>query len=168
MESFWSGKKSPYSLACQVAHANGSSIGDFSDRILSKFPNAELMKSTEPPTKEERQNPGQFIQIFAVKPSVDKNDPDKNHPNLPSRVKHYRRSMLNVQKFVYKRPFSKDKALKKQNEFLDVWTINYYYSTKEAFPLITDRSEIVNAVGVRALPLPCCEEALLLTWGRWK
>lgn len=135
-------------------------IGDFSERILSKFPNAELMKSTEPPKKEERESPGQFIQIFTVKPSVDKNDPFKNHPNLPSRVKHYRRSMLNVQKFVYKRPFSKDKALKKQNEFLDVWTINYYYSTKEAFPLITDRSEIIDAVGMEVTPLENAIDAI--------
>ncbi len=46
-------------------------LQDFIERIQSKFPYSELLKSTEPPGPEITNSDGQYIQIFSVKPVQD-------------------------------------------------------------------------------------------------
>ena len=121
---------------------------------MSKYPTAELIKVTEPPGLDITKSENMFIQIFAVKPfPTDADSPEKSHLNLPLKLREYRLSMINVNQFVYKRPFSKDKNAKKENEFKDLWTMDNFYITKEAFPLITDRSEIIQTTTVLLLSL---------------
>ena len=125
-------------------------IGEFTERILSKFPTAELMKTTDKPPVEVVRAPGMFIQLFMVKPfPVDMESAFKSHPNMPASLREYRLFMYDVNRFLYKRPFGKDKAVRKENEFKDLWTMDILYVTKSAFPVITDRSEIAEVITVR-------------------
>ena len=129
-------------------------IGEFTERIQSKFPESQLMKTTEKPPPEVVNGPGMMIQLFMVKPSPEDIDSAfKSHPNLPANLREYRKSMINVNQFLYKRPFSKDKAVRKENEFKDLWTMDIFYITKEPFPTITDRSEIIQTTQREVTPV---------------
>ena len=129
-------------------------IGEFTERIQSKFPSCELMKTTEPPSEEVLLSAGMHIQLYMVKPfPEDIGDLQKSHPNLPATLREYRVSMLNVNRFIYKRPFSKDKAVRKENEFKDLWTMDILFTTKDFFPVITDRSEIINVINKEVTPV---------------
>lgn len=117
-------------------------LQDFIERVQSKFPYSELLKTTEPPGPDITNSDGQYIQIFSVKPVQ---DPDvlKKYAKVPAKVRTFN-EYVNINKFVYRRPFGKDKAKSKKNEFLDLWTMEYLYETKHTFPVATDRSEIVK------------------------
>lgn len=130
------------------------SIGEFTERIQSKFPESELMKTTDKPPAEVINSQGMLIQLFAVKPApLDADSPFKSHKNLPAALREYRTSMIHVNRFSYKRPFSKDKAMRKENEFKDLWTMDIIYTTKDNFPTITDRSEIIEVETKEVTPI---------------
>ena len=112
------------------------------------------MKTTEKPSDEIRQSEEMFIQLFMVKPfPTDMDDVFKCHPNMPATLREYRTTMLNVNRFQYKKPFSKDKAVRKENEFKDLWTMDIFYFTKNYFPVITDRSEIIQTEQKEVTPI---------------
>eukprot|EP01094_Clydonella_sp_ATCC50884_P028734 TRINITY_DN8724_c0_g1_i1.p1 TRINITY_DN8724_c0_g1~~TRINITY_DN8724_c0_g1_i1.p1 ORF type:complete len:1774 (+),score=493.43 TRINITY_DN8724_c0_g1_i1:697-5322(+) len=146
-------------------------LQDFVERIRERFPKAELMKSTDPPDSSIRGSSGQYLQIFAVQVETGETNgeeaetPEKQEKGstakcvlpgfqgvLPIPVKQYT-DLRYAKRFVYKQPFSKSKAKKKENEFLDLWTRNYIYNVSEAFPTITARALITKTDIVEVTPI---------------
>eukprot|EP01114_Cavostelium_apophysatum_P014920 TRINITY_DN3977_c0_g1_i2.p1 TRINITY_DN3977_c0_g1~~TRINITY_DN3977_c0_g1_i2.p1 ORF type:complete len:1173 (+),score=379.10 TRINITY_DN3977_c0_g1_i2:1536-5054(+) len=118
-------------------------LSDFTTRITEKYPNATALTTTEPPGPEIAENPGQFIQIFAVKPSSREEKEGKerqSNKNLPLNVQKFN-SENNVNVFCYQRPFRKAKT---GPEFRDLWLMNTYYVTKNTFPSIHRASPIIE------------------------
>jgi len=69
---------------------------------------------------------------------------------MPDRVgKYYKVNNVNI--FVLKRSFRKNKAL--ENEFADLWITNTYLITEDSFPTIHRRSEVIKKVEVTLSPV---------------
>ena len=109
-------------------------LQDFVQRMQSKFPNANLLKSTDPPGDDIRESQEQvpfrpkitflihathslthcvchmqYLQIFTVQ-AVHEDNPEL--VRLPAKVAEFLQ-IQNAKRFVYKRPFSKSKEKKK-------------------------------------------------------
>jgi len=129
--------------------------GDFLTRITAKFPKAEIYKGTEAPPANVINSEGQFISISAVQPSTE-DEMNGTTPKLdklekmPEKVEKYHK-VNNVNIFVLKRSFRKNKAL--ENEFADLWITNTYLITEDTFPTIHRRSEVIKKVEVTLSPV---------------
>eukprot|EP00002_Diphylleia_rotans_P033952 TRINITY_DN726_c0_g1_i1.p1 TRINITY_DN726_c0_g1~~TRINITY_DN726_c0_g1_i1.p1 ORF type:complete len:1627 (-),score=400.74 TRINITY_DN726_c0_g1_i1:247-5127(-) len=130
-------------------------ISEFVQRIQNKFPNAEILQSSAPPSAELANSDGLYIQINTVYPSSVEEMKGQSKPQLkrhmPTRIQKYINSN-NVQIFVFSRPFRKTTG-KLENEFKDLWISNTYLTVKDAFPTIHRRSEVVERVSVELSPV---------------
>ncbi|QQP35522.1 Dedicator of cytokinesis protein 1like [Caligus rogercresseyi] len=99
---------------------NKTFLGEFQNRIMDQYPDAELMKTLEPPT--ETQRAVQLIQINKRKFQGKK---------IRQQILDYYR-VNEVNKFMYSRPYMKDKN--RDNEFASLWVDRTVMYTKEMFP----------------------------------
>jgi hypothetical protein len=91
---------------------------DFVAKITSQFPNAELIKTTEPtPNIVNNREEGQYLLITAVNPSSEEemNKQDCKPSKLPLYIRKYQ-SRNNVNIFVYSKPFRRGERIK-DNDF---------------------------------------------------
>jgi len=130
-------------------------ISDFSQRIMSRFPNAVLLNFTEYPGQEILNSPsGQNIQIVAVKAATkdDMESREKVKPkNIPPSVQKYNNEN-NVNVFSYSRAIKKSKA-KDGNEFRDLWILNTYFETADIFPAVQRKSLVIKKKEVEVTPV---------------
>ena len=128
-------------------------ISDFNARIMSKFPNATLLTYTEPPPADIINSDGQHLQIYTVRPATQEEMEGKEkkiNKKMPAQIQRYQ-SEININIFVYSRPFRKGK--KSGNEFKDLWLCNTYYLTEDAFPTIHRRTEITKKTEINVSPI---------------
>ncbi|XP_021375284.1 dedicator of cytokinesis protein 1-like isoform X4 [Mizuhopecten yessoensis] len=76
-------------------------LSDFNARMLSMFPNAEILKSLSPPTEDMKESKKQFLQVNAVTPVLELKDRFVNKPVSERILKYY--NVNEVTKFMYSR-----------------------------------------------------------------
>jgi len=134
-------------------------LGDFIKRIQSKFPSAELLKSTDMPPTEIINSPGQHLLITPVTPvpesEISEDLAKETKEKLPWQIRAYKK-YNNVKVFLYARAYNTSTA-KNKNEFADMWIKKLYLTTESTFPnvhrslLVVSRKEtesppIMNAI----------------------
>ncbi|KYQ90993.1 DOCK family protein [Tieghemostelium lacteum] len=135
-------------------------LSDFSQRILAKFPNAELLKSTSEPTAEIQNSDGQYLLITIVTPSCHEEMEKKQKQFIegtPTNSKNYLKKN-DVNLFVYSKPFemaSEGSSISKDpnNKFGSLWIKNHFLFTESSFPTIHRRSEVIKKSQVDLSPL---------------
>ncbi|EFA84626.1 DOCK family protein [Heterostelium album PN500] len=129
-------------------------LSDFTSRILAKFPNAELLKSTSEPTQEILNADAQYLLITIVNPSSREEIENRTRPVIegtPANSRSYlKRNNVNV--FVYSKPFKKT-TVKSGNEFADLWIRNHFLITDSTFPTIHRRAEVIKKKEVEVSPV---------------
>lgn len=133
-------------------------LADFTQRIQSKFPQAQLLNYTEEPQTDVQNSEGQFLQIFSVRPTSIEEYFNKSHPKIRDEMatlvqKYYIYNEVNL--FVYSKPFRKNKRSGETQveEFADLWINNTYYITQEKFPTMYKRSEVIKKLTKETTPL---------------
>jgi hypothetical protein len=179
------GKGFPASLSGKEYIYRGTElerISEFTSRIQAKFPKAELLKTTETPSAEIINAPGQFLLITTVTPSsmreVHKQERDSKvaageatslntgddngdlltNKSVPRLIRNYYK-YNNVSVFLSSRPFSKLKV-KLDNEFKDLWIKKSFLVTEVSFPAIHRSSEIIKRYEFEATPIETAISAI--------
>ena len=135
---------------------------DFITRIHTRFPNAEILKSSDPPSKEVIDSDGQYIQILTVYPSSIRDFETKCGPpilkeNVPGNIAAYDEfDQLNV--FKISKTFRKHPKDKSMMEFRDLYTTFtfMFISTQEkekSFPNIVRKIKIKETKEVLLNPV---------------
>ncbi|CAG8443325.1 12058_t:CDS:2 [Acaulospora colombiana] len=127
-------------------------IGAFCERMQNKHPQAQLMKSSSPPTDDILYGDGQFLQVVAVTPEPDRNVPVFNG-DVPSSIRsYYEHNSINT--FSYSRPVNKNPdGVKSSNEFLNLWTEKTIMISEDYFPTVLRRSEIIQTTVIEVSPI---------------
>ncbi|KAK5575410.1 hypothetical protein RB653_006543 [Dictyostelium firmibasis] len=155
------GKKFPLSIQGKEFLYKGfelERLSDFTARILAKFPDAELLKSTSEPTTEIQNSDGKYLLITIVNPSnLDEVEKKQKPiiPGTPNNSKSYlKRNDVNV--FVYSKPFEKASGAvvsNSNNKFGDLWIKNHFLLTDSSFPTIHRRAEVIKKLHVDLSPI---------------
>lgn len=133
---------------------------DFEARLLTQFPNAEKMKTTTAPSGELRQNSGQYIQCFTVKPILELPPKFQNKPVSEQIVSFY--TSNEVIKFQYSKPFRKGEK-DPDNEFANMWIERTTYVTAYKLPGILRWFEVMSVSAEEISPLENAMETMQLT-----
>jgi len=127
-------------------------FGAFCERMLSKHPGAQLLKTMGDPPVDIRFGNDQYIQCTAVTPEPNRELPVFSNPDVPLAVRtYYEHSAINL--------FSSSRQIKKmaRDGTEEVWLEKTYFTTEEAFPTVLRRSEIV---GLEIMEISPIENAL--------
>jgi len=164
-------------------------IPHFISRMEKKFPNAEVLKSMDPPpsdlTDKNKERVGQFLQIFTVQPSSDaemggsgvqKSNQQQQQTwhqqqqqqlmlmsNMPEGTRKYH-AANNVRVFQYSRPFKQPGAPKTNddNAFEHIWSSQVFLVTEDTFPNIQRRLEIVQISEIVRSPIENAANAVMM------
>ncbi|XP_072404842.1 dedicator of cytokinesis protein 5-like [Chiloscyllium punctatum] len=123
---------------------------DFHLKLTTQFPNAEKMTSTSPPSDQLKLSPGQYIQCFAVKPTLNLPTQYQDKP-VPEQILNFYRAN-EVQQFQYSRPFRKGEK-DPGNEFATMWIERVTYTTMYKFPGILQWFEVKATTTEEVSPL---------------
>lgn len=133
-------------------------LGDFTERLLAKYPNSKVLQSNQWPASESDANSSErLLQIAMVKPQADKSRfpqlfSPKNRDLAPEMLMEwYENNDTNT--FVLQRPFRKSKRDKTENEFLNLWTEEFQLTTEYDLPHFLRRSEVAKCERVEVAPI---------------
>jgi hypothetical protein len=139
-------------------------IHNFIQRMQSKFPRAEILKSVDPDLLLQQQSTrkGQFLHIFSVQPSSEEEMAGQNRVQfntaMPDRIQKFHQANQ-VKVFFYTRPFQQQQATSSsassapQNEFASLWIAKTFVVTEDTFPNVQRRLEICERREVMLSPL---------------
>uniref|UniRef100_A0A8C6MCI1 Dedicator of cytokinesis 5 n=1 Tax=Nothobranchius furzeri TaxID=105023 RepID=A0A8C6MCI1_NOTFU len=125
-------------------------LEDFTQKLLSQFPNAVRMTSTAPPGDNICNSPGQYIQSFTVKPVLEV-PPQFKDKGVPEQILNYYRTN-EVDQFQYSRPFRKGEK-DPDNEFATMWIERTTYVCAYHFPGILKWFEVKSVSVEEISPL---------------
>uniref|UniRef100_A0A1A8L5Y1 Dedicator of cytokinesis 5 n=1 Tax=Nothobranchius pienaari TaxID=704102 RepID=A0A1A8L5Y1_9TELE len=125
-------------------------LEDFTQKLLSQFPNAVRMTSTAPPGDNICNSPGQYIQSFTVKPVLEV-PPQFKDKGVPEQILNYYRTN-EVDQFQYSRPFRKGEK-DPDNEFATMWIERTTYVCSYHFPGILKWFEVKSVSVEEISPL---------------
>ncbi|KAJ7622830.1 C2 domain in Dock180 and Zizimin proteins-domain-containing protein [Mycena polygramma] len=123
-------------------------FGAFCERMLSKHPGAQLLKTLGEAPVDIRFGHDQYIQCTAVTPEPNRSLPIFTNPDVPLPVRtYYEHSAINL--------FSSSRQLKKitRSGTEEIWLEKTYFTTEEAFPTVLRRSEVVAVEIVEISPV---------------
>ncbi|KAJ7502758.1 C2 domain in Dock180 and Zizimin proteins-domain-containing protein [Mycena galericulata] len=123
-------------------------FGAFCERMLSKHPGAQLLKTLGDPAVDIRFGHDQYIQCTAVTPEPNRALPIFTNPDVPLPVRtYYEHSAINL--------FSSSRQIKKitRTGTEEIWIEKTYFTTEEAFPTVLRRSEVVGLEIVEISPV---------------
>jgi dedicator of cytokinesis protein 1 len=135
-------------------------LSDFTERIRSRFPSSELLKSTDRPGADICDSAGQHLLITPVNPSslAALGREELNSAMLPAFVRKYQK-YSDVKVFVYSKTFKKS-AVKGVNEFADLWIRKIYMVTLDTFPSYSRSSRVVEVVEQETSPIENAVDAI--------
>ena len=105
-------------------------LPEFQSRMLDQFPNAEIMKTLEAPSNEEKEQPVQLLQINKVDPIMGETKFEGKFVNM--KILNYYK-VNEVSEFTYSRPFNRGQR-DKDNEFATLWIERTILRTTKSFP----------------------------------
>ncbi|KAJ7714176.1 C2 domain in Dock180 and Zizimin proteins-domain-containing protein [Mycena maculata] len=123
-------------------------FGAFCERMLSKHPGAQLLKTLGDPPVDIRFGHDQYIQCTAVAPEPNRALPIFTNPDVPLPVRtYYEHSAINL--------FSSSRQIKKitRTGTEETWIEKTYFTTEEVFPTVLRRSEVVGLEIVEISPV---------------
>ncbi|KAK7057298.1 C2 domain in Dock180 and Zizimin proteins-domain-containing protein [Favolaschia claudopus] len=123
-------------------------FGAFCERMLSKHPGAQLLKTPGEPPVDIRFGNDQYIQCTAVTPEPNRSLPIFTNPDVPLPVRtYYEHSAISL--------FSSSRQIKKitRSGTEEIWIEKTYFTTEEAFPTVLRRSEVIGAEIVEISPV---------------
>ncbi|RXG50805.1 Dedicator of cytokinesis protein 1 [Armadillidium vulgare] len=124
-------------------------LSEFRSRILDPFPNAEVMKTLSPPSKEDMESAKQHIQINKVDCLVE-NSPF-TYPHIGERIRQYYQ-VNHVDTFTYSRPFHRGQK-DPDNEFATLWTEKTVLKTNYALPGVLRCFPVIKETKEELTPL---------------
>lgn len=133
-------------------------LGEFIDRIMAQYPDAELLRSNSWPPDDETQNSEKmFIQIASVTPVPNTNRFSRvfdaqNYQTISDRVRAWYEHN-ETSHFLFTRPFKKTSNRTSDNEFLSLWTEEFLFKTEMDFPHFLHRSEIIDVSRKEITPI---------------
>ncbi|PFH51985.1 hypothetical protein AMATHDRAFT_74495 [Amanita thiersii Skay4041] len=122
--------------------------GAFCERMLSKHPGAQLLKTVSDPPVDIRFGNDQYIQCTAVTPVPDRSLPVFSNPEVPLSIRtYYEHCGINL--------FSSSRQVKKiaRDGSEEIWVEKTYLTTEEPFPTVLRRSEVLSVEVVEISPL---------------
>ncbi|KAF8629268.1 hypothetical protein AX17_005847 [Amanita inopinata Kibby_2008] len=122
--------------------------GAFCERMLSKHPGAQLLKTASDPSVDIRFGHDQYIHCTAVTPVPDHNLPIFSNPDVPLSIRtYYEHCGINL--------FCSSRQVKKvaRDGSEEIWMEKAYLTTEEPFPTVLRRSEVLNTDIVEVSPL---------------
>jgi len=147
-----------------VQGADWEKISSFSERMQLLYPTAQLVTSSSMPSFE-AMDKGQYLQIIALTPIPNRNDPIFNTAGVPPRVRQYHEHHF-VRQFSYQ--IVKRSAGSSQQEssssfadvIADLWTERRILFSEATFPNIARKANIVNYATVRSSPIENAIQAI--------
>ncbi|GAA5856905.1 hypothetical protein JCM8547_008456 [Rhodosporidiobolus lusitaniae] len=136
-------------------------LGSFMEKMLNKHPSAQLLKTSSIPSEEVQYGEGQFLQITAVLPEIDRSLPLFTNPDVPHYVRtYYQHNDINT--FSFTRPLPKDVAeasgrSSSTGDPASLWTEKTVLICEDSFPTVLRRSEVVE---IRLIEISPVENAL--------
>ena len=128
-------------------------LDEFTAKILEMFPNAEKMKTLDPPTQEEREGLEKKIQICKVDPVMDEEKAiwkGKSQVLAPQILNYYEKN--NVKRFSYDKPVQRGPK-KSDNEHKNLWIKRTIWETRDTFPTILECLPVMNEQCVELSPI---------------
>ena len=126
---------------------------EFKAKILEMFPNAEPMKTLDPPTQEEREGLEKKIQICKVDPIMDEEKAiwkGKSQVLAPQILKYYK--MNDVKRFKYDKPNQRGPK-KSDNEHKTLWIKRTIWETRDTFPTILECLPVIDEQHIELSPV---------------
>nr|GAT57688.1 predicted protein [Mycena chlorophos] len=123
-------------------------FGAFCERMLSKHPGAQLLKTPGDPPVDIRFGHDQYIQCTAVTPEPNRALAVFTNPDAPVPVRtYYEHSAINL--------FSSSRQIKKiaRSGIEEIWVEKTYFTTEESFPTVLRRSEVIGLEIVEISPV---------------
>lgn len=108
-------------------------LSDFSSRILTQHPGAELMQTLTSPGDEITQSEGQYIQINSVQAMTDDYSEKFCDKNVAQEISSYYKNN-NVSTFMFSRPFRVIKEGQEHNDAACIWLERTIMKTTHQFP----------------------------------
>jgi len=151
-------------------------LDDFRNRLLKRFPQAELLTYTTNPTHDVQNSHRQYLQIMNVKPVPDSDIPvygiqedyglahddstgTEDVSSMPVPPGHIQkaRNYNDVRIFLYARPVMKGDS---GNEHKDLWLERVFFSTADRFPSIRRSSQVIDVKVREVTPLQNATEVI--------
>ncbi|GAA5944251.1 guanine nucleotide exchange factor DCK1 [Sporobolomyces koalae] len=128
--------------------------GEFVDRMLNKYPGAQILRTNTIPEDDVRYGETQYLQVTGVAPEPDLSSPVFTDPTIPRYIRaYYEENNVNTFAFVSALETSTDVS----NDPALRWTEKTVLICEESFPTILRRSEIVE---IRLIELSPIENAV--------
>lgn len=134
-------------------------LGDFTNRILLQFPNAETMNKLTPPDQEIMDSPQQYLQINKVDPMLSAADQERfaSKPVNEQIQRFYR--VNQVQRFSFSRPFHRGHK-DSDNAFSSLWLERTILGTSQPLPGILRWFPVVDTQTFQLSPLETAIETM--------
>ncbi|KAL2077285.1 hypothetical protein ACEWY4_026789 [Coilia grayii] len=123
---------------------------DFQNQLLSQFPSAIRLNTTQMPDDTIKSSPNQYIQCFTVQPVLEIPPRLKNKP-VPDQIINFYKSNY-VQRFHYSRPVMKG-TVDPSNEFASMWIERTTFCTAYKLPGILRWFEVTQLTHATISPL---------------
>ncbi|KAL5021107.1 hypothetical protein ScPMuIL_000262, partial [Solemya velum] len=131
-------------------------LSDFSARMQTLFPNAELLKTLGEPSLDVKNSKKQYLQINAVTPVLELQEKFLNKPVSEKILKYY--AVNEVQKFIYSRRLEES-----GNDVASMWLERTTLETVNPFPGILCWFPVQNIEKVNVSPLENAVDTLEMT-----
>ena len=147
-----------------VQGADWEKISSFSERMQLLYPTAQLVTSSSMPSFE-AMDKGQYLQIIALTPIPNRNDPIFTTAGVPSRMRQYHEHHF-VRQFSYqivKRSIAsshQESSSSFADVIADLWTERRILFSEATFPNIARKANIVNYATVRSSPIENAIQAI--------
>lgn len=134
-------------------------LGDFTNRVLLQFPNAETMNRLTPPDQEIMDSPQQYLQINKVDPmlSVEVQERFASKPVGDQIQRFYR--VNQVQRFSFSRPYHRGER-DSDNAFSSLWLERTILTTSHSLPGILRWFPVVETQVFQLSPLQTAIETM--------
>ena len=129
---------------------------DFMNRVKRKWPKATIQMSSDLPSPESIDK-GAVISITTLTPASEAEMNGATVPRLTKQKVSQRIQTFfmhqNLRVFSYKKPVSRSKLAKPENEFVDLWALQTFIAVKDPFPSVQRIAPVIERKEVWLSPL---------------
>jgi dedicator of cytokinesis protein 3 len=147
-----------------VQGADWEKLSSFSERMQLLYPTAQLVNANTMPSFEAMEK-GQYLQVVALVPIPDRNNPVFTIPGVSPRIRQYHEHHF-VKQFSYQMISRKGSANRQDNaesnsdSVADVWTERRILYSEASFPNIARKANVANYATIRSSPIENAIQAI--------
>jgi dedicator of cytokinesis protein 3 len=138
-----------------VQGADWEKIGSFSERMQLLYPTAQLVNANTMPSFE-AMDKGQYLQVTALVPIPDRENPIFTTLGVPPRIRQYHEHHF-INQFSYqivkRNTVRHDNSDAGTDSVADIWTERRILSSEASFPNIARKANVISYATVRSSPI---------------